>query len=347
MDQITTMYNVSNITWDEVRFMEEVRPGIFRSTYQLQNFSWSKRLERYAVVEPGKKALLIDAGWDKMCGTHLFDYITQDMGVPWDQVMIFISHFHPDHFGSLRYCLDQGATCVMHEDFKPLPNEVAARFNQLVANHDEPFTSLMREEDMATEAFDAVKDMKTLAEVSIAGYRFRPLLTPGHTKGHLCLVEDTQKFIFAGDHIVTGNPLMESFDIDEHIIRNYLDTFPRLEAMGFKTIYMSHLDPIEGEEAVQAQLEASHQYLRRPLTKAFNILKQRPTTVWDLTDAYYANRGEHLMDLGVLRRSLRLCARLAFLEYLYDAGAATRQLRDDGALLYTAVDEFDPTNLIP
>jgi len=44
-------------------------------------------------------------------------------------------------------------------------------------------------------------------ELPVAGRRLRAVHTPGHTSGHLCLVEPEQRLVFTGDHVLpTINP---------------------------------------------------------------------------------------------------------------------------------------------
>jgi glyoxylase-like metal-dependent hydrolase (beta-lactamase superfamily II) len=52
---------------------------------------------------------------------------------------------------------------------------------------------------------DWIPELKTLEDgdaVSVGDYQFRCVETPGHTMGHICLYEPTQKLLVAGDHIL-------------------------------------------------------------------------------------------------------------------------------------------------
>ena len=62
--------------------MQEDLPGVFHSSYAIENFYFTDRLDLFAVVEPGRRALLIDTGHPVMCGTEPIDRAVEDNDVP-------------------------------------------------------------------------------------------------------------------------------------------------------------------------------------------------------------------------------------------------------------------------
>jgi glyoxylase-like metal-dependent hydrolase (beta-lactamase superfamily II) len=283
--------------------------------------------------------LLIDTGWDVLCGHAYIDEAVRRFGIPWENVTIFLTHFHHDHYGNVGYCLERGAQRVLHGPESTIDLAQLQAFYVLSGSAARGFRKATERDH---DAIDTHRELPPLpagglisesAVIDFAGYRFRPLLTPGHTTGHLCLAEPDQHFVFGGDHFVLGNPLLRQFLPDEHVIRTYLETIPRLRGMRFEEIYMSHHEKLAGDEVPEILL-SMESYFVRPLSKDLKLVDQRPTTVFDLTDSYYAYRGERLADLDAFARLRRLATKFGELEYLHDIGEIKRGQDDEDSLVY-------------
>ncbi|MDO9395297.1 MAG: MBL fold metallo-hydrolase, partial [Herbiconiux sp.] len=83
----------------------------------------------------------------------------------------------------------------------------------------------------------------------IPGRRIRALHTPGHTPGHLCLVDDDERLLFTGDHLLPtifpglglGGPApdalgdyLRSLDAVEHEVAHHTEAIDVLPGHGFR-----------------------------------------------------------------------------------------------------------------
>ena len=68
------------------------------------------------------------------------------------------------------------------------------------------------------------------------GYHFQPILTPGHTPGHMCLYDAEKKVLFCGDHIlgtITPNICIELGV--ENPLEDYLNSLKKIDALDVAT----------------------------------------------------------------------------------------------------------------
>ena len=64
-------------------FLEEIHPHIYHSSYSIEGFPFARRLDWYAVVEPGKRALFIDTGSWELIGTDTLDAAVEQLNLDW------------------------------------------------------------------------------------------------------------------------------------------------------------------------------------------------------------------------------------------------------------------------
>ena len=191
----------------------EVAPGIMRVTLPVP-FEMDG-VHVYLLVDH-EGILMVDCG-PRMPGTlELLDTAIRGIGASWDRLLgLVLTHWHMDHAGNAGEVRRRsGCWVAIHER----DAAEAARY------HRDPegmlggspfFLSLGVSEQMSGTLADAPSAFKTMAEdfpvdrpiheaeVLQLGHRsFRVVWTPGHTRGHLCLLEERTGVILVGDHIL-------------------------------------------------------------------------------------------------------------------------------------------------
>lgn len=325
-------------------FLEEIHPHIYHSSYSIEGFPFARRLDWYAVVEPGKHALFIDTGSWELIGTDTLDAAVEQLNLDWQQVEIFMTHFHVDHEESLQYCLARGARTVYCGPQNAISKKIIDHWGHV--------TGSVRAGDQAV--VDVVISVATrLSETSIphreivlsendyleiAGYQFRPIYTPGHTAEHVILFETNERFIFGGDHIIESSPGIMQWVENDHMLRRYLETFPRIRAMRPQGVYMSHHEPFTSEAEVDACIENIIDSYTKPLSKTLATLTEagRPMTSYEVACRHYDYRPEGLMSFNDDMRCRRVANSFGYLEYLFDTGEIQRAYDDEGVLTYWA-----------
>jgi glyoxylase-like metal-dependent hydrolase (beta-lactamase superfamily II) len=187
---------------------------------------------------------------------------------------LVVTHIHPDHYGAAGSLAGEGlADLYIHRLEVPLVHPRYVELEQLVK---EVRTYLLvngvpaDDADVLSNSQRALSTLVKTAEASVQldgaesllmGRRFlRVEWTPGHSPGHICLYDQQEKLLFAGDHMLpdlspniglhpqsTPDPLHE-----------YLDGLRRLAAYEPKLILPSHGRPFTDAPARVRVLEAHH-----------------------------------------------------------------------------------------
>ena len=329
-------------TFKELELLEEVRPNIYHSSYDMQGFPFATRLEQYAIVEPGKRALLIDTGWYEITGTRFIDEIVERWDVPWEHIEIFLTHFHIDHEGNLAYCLRKGAREVLHGPHMPVtPQRVEEFCVQSGTRRAQDFGIRMNvksvggrlEESLYYPRYEV--ELHEWDHVQIAGYDFVPVFTPGHACDHVCLYEVNERFMFTGDHVTHGAPGLYQLRADEHCIMKYLQSFDRIKALRPSGFYMAHHPAVDVEEGI-AFIDRTIASYEKPLEKCLRQVTNagKPVTAYEITQVNNEHREKGIMFFDNDIRTRKVLNQFAYLEYLHDTFRLERRIAADGALEY-------------
>ena len=118
--------------------------------------------------------------------------------------MVVNTHYHEDHIGADRLLKERrGAPIFAHRDSVPLINRVPGLrpYQEFVWGYPEPTVA------------------ETLGEsIETGRYRFDVVETPGHSEGHVALVERAQGWCFSGDIFITERPKVIRADEDAKVL---------------------------------------------------------------------------------------------------------------------------------
>lgn len=330
-------------TYQCVEYFNEILPAIYRCTFEIENFPFAKRLMWHCVVEPGKRALLIDCGWWELCGVKMLDEVVDRFNIPWEKIDVFITHFHEDHDGNLAYCLKQGVGNVFHGPRQVYQekniNSYLRATGSAQANDYEfiPLLELFHGKNIigAPKAFKQIQKQvgKTF---EIADYSFETIFTPGHTNDHICLVDWGKGLLFAGDHITDSAPGVLKVDTETPVLVEYLDSLESLKQANLNYVLMSHEKPLIGTEAINAFLEKMIRKCDKPFRKSLDILAQQknPISMYNFSSFAEAHRPGGYRAQTAEVRGRRLMYNYSFVDYLEHTGKAAFHEDDNGVRLY-------------
>jgi glyoxylase-like metal-dependent hydrolase (beta-lactamase superfamily II) len=195
--------------------VEEVRPGLWSIPLPLP-----RNPLRYVLVyalECDDGIALIDAGWNTEDAWATLGAGLETLGATVEQVTgVLVTHIHPDHYGlAARIREASGAWVALHRaDAAVLPE----RYEEVDALLDR-MASLLRacgvpqlELDALSSASMSIRQFVEVTQpdrllddgdvVPLGGRELRAVWTPGHSPGHLCFYDATNRLLLAGDHVL-------------------------------------------------------------------------------------------------------------------------------------------------
>lgn len=322
--------------------LEEAMPGLLHAVFDVQNFYFTDRIDRYLVLEPGAQGLFIDLGHPVFTGSEHLDEMLQRANVSWEHADVAATHFHADHTGNLSYFLEQGGRTLYHGPIRPLSDEdcrdfaIAAGWPEAIAEHWNELCASVRHTCGAVlpEGVHAV-ELHTGDAIEVGDWHLQAIETPGHALEHICLGDATRKVLFSGDHIIDAAPSIMQVGREDHVVKRFMDTFPTLKKMRFETVYMSHHEPLHGADAICCFYDAMVEKFRKPLAKRLKLVQELGSaTVAEVTRAAQAgHKPLEEMEFGMAMR--RFAITFGFLEYLADEGHLNRTADAAGTLHYS------------
>jgi endoribonuclease LACTB2 len=201
-------------------------------------------------------------------------------------VAIFLTHHHLDHVGGAR--------------------QLSERLGLPIWCH--PLTA----ERTGLRPGRVLADGEVLTLEGSPDMRWRVLHTPGHARGHLCLVDEATRAAVVGDMVAGVGTIL--IDPPEGQMAEYLGQLRRLRALPVRALYPAHGPPLpDGPSALEGYL--AHRAAREAQVRA--ALGSELRTLEDISRDAYADTPTAWPP--VAERST-----LAILEKLREAGEARR-----------------------
>jgi glyoxylase-like metal-dependent hydrolase (beta-lactamase superfamily II) len=298
--------------------------------------------------------LLFDCGADVVECSEALSRQLDGLGVPLNAIhTLVLSHGHGDHAGQANKVARQtGARVVLHErdaTFVGYPNGSEQDRAQFVAwlrrygYPDEEIDALIGVVGVGTRGDR--RDEPILADRLLVGgeilevgrYRFEALWTPGHTPGHICLLDRQQRILLCGDHIleiVTPNvglhPLLE-----ENPMPAYLDSLREFVSQDLAAVLPGHGRPIPDLGALTTELMQRHESRRAQIA---GLLTTVPRSPYELSMQVWAKPGRRTwssLHPHLRRNAVGMVA--AHLELLA-ASEARISAREEGGTVRYAMD---------
>jgi glyoxylase-like metal-dependent hydrolase (beta-lactamase superfamily II) len=208
---------------------------------------------------------------------------------------LVVTHIHPDHYGAAGVFAGEGlADLYLHRlevplvypryvDFEDLVSEVRAYLfvNGVPEDEAEVLSNSQRALSQIVKPAVPAVQLDGAETIELGHRRLRVEWTPGHSPGHVCLYDETDKLLFAGDHVLpelspniglhpqsTPDPLHE-----------YLDGLRRMAGYGPRLILPAHGRPFTDAGSRVTALTAHH-YKRMGQIEA--IVARGERTAWQV-----------------------------------------------------------------
>jgi glyoxylase-like metal-dependent hydrolase (beta-lactamase superfamily II) len=274
--------------------VEEVRPGLWSIPVPLPNNSL-----RYVLVylfETDRGPYLMDAGWNTDDAFAALEEGMQVAGCEVGDVQgVMVTHIHPDHYGLAgRIREASGAWISLHpadaelihdryDEPDDLLQRVAAALRRMGAP-DEEVTPLQNAAMPVRSLVDPVLPDVLLedgARPEVPGWSLEAIWTPGHSPGHLCFYESERELMLSGDHVlprITPNIPFHP-QAGANPLGDFLASLDKLEPYVVDEVLPAHEYRFDD---LQGRLEELRQHHRDRFAEIVTILRDGPTSGWDI-----------------------------------------------------------------
>jgi len=227
--------------------IEEIMTNLYKMEIPLPE-SPLKSLNSY-VIKAQDRNLIIDTGMNREECRNSMESGLRELGVDIRKTDFFMTHLHSDHLGLVSSLATDSSTIYFNQpDADRIQSGIFlddlinfARLNGFPENelqtisYTHPGFKYRPKENLD---FYILKEGDT---ISISDYVFNCVETPGHTKGHMCLCEQSKKIFVAGDHIlndITPNILLMSDEWDP--LKAYLESLDKVYGLDIELVLPGH-----------------------------------------------------------------------------------------------------------
>lgn len=298
--------------------MEQVAPLVWSIPVACAHFPVRYTFSYVVANDPGE-FIVIDPGWSSTTGHAQLQAGFRNAGLDATRMTgVFVTHFHPDHLGAAHELAEEhGAWLGLH----PRETEFFAAqdgYGHLVERDaawiescgipPEMGEKLAMTEERIRNMYPGLSAVRTFEDnelLPLPGRKLRAVWTPGHTAGHLCVVDEDSELVFSGDHVlprITPNIGADSHDPDRDALSEYLDSLSKIAKWDEFEVCPAHEYRFQGL-AQRAQELAEHHQTRNQEVR--QVLSAEPNaSVWDVASQLSWSRGWASLDGDNLRSAL-------------------------------------------
>jgi glyoxylase-like metal-dependent hydrolase (beta-lactamase superfamily II) len=328
----------------------EILPGI----HQLK-LPFPLQPEQLAVnaylIQGDNGCLLVDTGWNINQAFSAMERQLQEIGLGFENIsLILITHFHPDHYGLAgRLVQVSKAKVALHQVEKDFIDSRYMNMDGLLdSTADILHANGVPEKDLPRLQKASLGVRQYVAPVSpevvlqggeIIGqgqYQFEVVWTPGHSPGHVCLLERNKRILISGDHVLPAtfpNVGLHSQSGPEPL-PNYLRSLKLMEDLNVDLVLPAHEHVFSGLKPRVQEILHHHEERKKAILA---VLSEGPQTAYEvsLKIPWIVNGATMSFDrLQALDRRLAVMSAMAHLEPLYAEGTAAKTQRN-GIAVYS------------
>ena len=329
----------------------EVAAGVHRIPLPLPGDAL-RAVNVYA-IEENDHIVLVDAGWHRDDSWEALTTGLRTLGAETgDVTRVLVTHIHNDHFGQApRLRRESGATVLLgageRRSFEVIDDDRERRRSQQNGN------DMLRRNgavELAVEwaevfaSANSVQMSRALWEppdiyavdaevVELETRALRVISTPGHTRGHVSLIDEAHSLLFTGDHVlphITPSIGVEPFN-DGLALIEFLMSLTKVRGLPVDRALPAHGPEFDDLRGRVDELLAHHATRLAACVDAVRGTERTAAEVARMLP--WTRRGRRLDELDLFNRVLAVNETIAHLELLRTEGTVSR--RDaDGTWVY-------------
>lgn len=327
----------------------EVLPGLFQLKVPIPDNPLGWVLPYLIPGDDGYT--LVDTGWNTPEAFQALEDQLRELNVPFDRIKrLLVTHVHPDHYGLAGRVKEvSGARVIIHQRERDFirsryrqPEQLLERMASWLLEHGVPKADVadlqsssmpVRGYVVAVEPDDVLWGGETL---DFGFYKFEVFWTPGHSPGHMCFLERTQRIILTGDHVlpsITPNVGLHPQQMGNPL-GDYIASLQRLEPLEVDDVLPAHEHSFKD---LQGRLKEIVEHHEERLNEMLAVVGDGQATAYDVASGIVWTIGTYDKFSPWMRRAA-LSETLAHLEYAV-YGGRLRVLKDDGIVRYERIKE--------
>jgi glyoxylase-like metal-dependent hydrolase (beta-lactamase superfamily II) len=321
---------------------EEILPSLYRIKVPLSG-SPLKATNSY-VIKGAERSLIIDTGWNREdCLAALVSGL-KECGVDFKKADFFITHMHADHSGLVSALAGEEAQIYFgRADAKIMKSTAGGHWEEQIDfarrcgfPGDELEKAIgghpgRRYSPGASLSLSTVKEGDT---ISIGGFLFQCIETPGHTEGHICLYEPDKKILLCGDHIlvdITPNITLNSEE--RNPLKEYLMSLDKVYDLDVELVLPGHRRIFKNHKKRIRELKQHHQ---TRLNEVISILRKGEQNVYQIASQMTWDISYRSWDLfPPSQKWFAFGEAMAHLKYLEEEGEVGRETEKWGIVFFT------------
>ncbi len=246
--------------------IEKIFPKLYKVEIPLPE-NPLKTLNSY-VIKDRDRNLVIDTGLNLKICENVMRLSLKELNVDLMNTDFFITHLHPDHldlvstlatdiskiYFNMPDAMDIGLSNHWDEDIR-FSAEITGFPENIIPEVIEKYSG--DKYDGWNPEFTILKEGDT---ISIGGFLFNCIETPGHTKGHMCLYESDKKIMIVGDHILNDiTPNISLWSYENNPLNDYLKSLDRIYEFNIEAVFPGHRNSFRDCKTRIKELKSHHE----------------------------------------------------------------------------------------
>jgi glyoxylase-like metal-dependent hydrolase (beta-lactamase superfamily II) len=226
------------------------------------------------LIEGSRGYALVDAGLHTADAEQALRRALSQAGIGVDDVRhVFVTHLHPDHIGMAGTLERAGAEVVMHAPEVANARRMWSRDHSMIdetyawferhgmpADVDEGMRAAWLEMGRRVDEIARISEIDDGETLDAGGRALKVNWTPGHTDYHAVLVDEPERVLFAGDHVlprITSNVGLYPYSRDDPL-GDFLDALRAVRTLPVARVLPAHGEPFDDLAGRVDELIAHH-----------------------------------------------------------------------------------------
>ncbi|MBO8180993.1 MAG: MBL fold metallo-hydrolase [Archaeoglobus sp.] len=254
---------------------------------------WPASSNTYILPSDGE-ALIVDPGCGHEERAKLIESVLKKEGVKRSTVVL--THAHPDHMGAAGLMEENVLVHEIEVEYARNPRLLSDPFNVDLVRKILNIDFDLMEYFMGLCPIYPVDASQLPEKIKFGDYVIKPILTPGHSPGHVALYIKREKLLFSGDLL---GEIMAWYSPGGGGVECYMESLSKLEGLNVDKVFPSHGDVTSIE-----RVEEERRVLEERKRKILNAIEVGVKSREELGRALFGEKWSSFTNLLILESHL-------------------------------------------